>query len=97
MRIYFRWFANKTEKVSYLNLDEQRCVRKFQIWEPNSKSLRTCEKNYLQAQKRKLKGESKVRMQVIGNTSDHMRSITTDRSIINYEQGEICKRGQEKS
>ena len=34
-----------------------------------------CEKNDLQAQIRKLKGESRVRIQVIGNTSDHIRSI----------------------
>ena len=51
-------------------------MRKSQVWELNLKSLRTCEKNDLQAQIRKLKGESRVRIQVIGNTSDHIRSIT---------------------
>ena len=41
-----------------------------------------CEKNDLQAQIRKPKGESRVRIQVIGNTSDHIRSITTDRVLL---------------
>ena len=51
-------------------------IKKVASMELNLKFLRTCEKNYLQAQIRKLKGESRVRMRMIGNTSDHIKSIT---------------------
>ena len=41
-----------------------------------------CERNDPQAQVRKPKSKSRVRIQVLGNISGHIRSITTDRVLL---------------